>query len=389
MASISSDANPRMLEWARESAGYSQESAADSLKIETKELADWESGRRSPSFAVLRQLATRYKRPLLVFYLPEPPSNFTVVKDFRVLSGSISTDFSTELRRAIANAQERQEWAASYLEDLGADRCSLVSSVSQLANVQSVAENLRQQLEVTLGEQVGCQYDYSAFGLWKRKIEKLGVFVFQASKISVDEMRGFALPNPFAPVVVVNGADSYTAKSFTLIHELVHILLGVSAVYNGRTVANEPQSKIERFCNRVTGEVLIPRNDFIPRWPSNWKANDDSLISASAKRYHVSRLVIALRLVETGLADTDYLSGKWPLLQSYQKKRDGGAAIAQDKLTAARVGESFARLALSAYYANEIHGAGLTELLGMKLKHLPQLESRIYPNRVQTLLQAE
>ena len=89
------------------------------------------------------------------------------------------------------------------------------------------------------------------------------------------------------------------------------------------------------------------------------------------------------------MADADYLSAKWPLLQSRPKKREGEVKIPQHILTTARMGESFARLALSAYYANEIHGGGLSELLGMKLKHLPRLESRVYSDRVQHLFQAE
>jgi Zn-dependent peptidase ImmA (M78 family) len=252
-----------------------------------------------------------------------------------------------------------------------------------------VGENLRRRLGVQLRDQSQCASESAAFGVWKRQVEDLGVFVFQTSGVDVEEMRGFALANALAPVIVVNSADSYTAKSFTLIHELAHLLFGVSAVYAGRPTATEPQDKIERFCNGVAAEVLVPRADFISRMPSDWNRDDDNAISTAARLYRVSRLVIGLRLVETGLADSEYLRTKWPLLQSKRRKPDTSGPIPRHTLTLSRAGESFTKLALAAYYANDIHGGDLTELLDMKLKHLPKLEARLYPNRIQPLLKAE
>ena len=390
-ASVSSGANHRMIEWARKKAGYSQSDIAAALKVDVDSVTEWESGTSSPTLAVLRQLAKHYHRPLIVFYLPEPPRDFSVVKDFRFLPASADKEFSPELRRAIRRAQERQEWAASYLEDIGASKCELVASLKVATpNVCDAAANLRQHLGVRLEDQFQSQHDSAAFGLWKKAVEALGVFVFQIGGISVEDMRGFALSNPFAPIVVVNGSDYYTAKTFTLVHEMAHILLGVSAVYGGRPTMNEPQDRIERFCNRVAANVLVPRDDFLSHIPSDWKSRDDIVISEMARRYRVSRLVIGQRLVETELADKEYLSNKWPSLQSRpQKKKEGPIAIPQHVLTTARVGESFTRLSLAAYYANDIHGGDLTELLGMKLKHLPKLESQVYPNRIRPLLKAE
>jgi Zn-dependent peptidase ImmA (M78 family) len=200
-------------------------------------------------------------------------------------------------------------------------------------------------------------------------------------------MRGCALPEKFAPVALINSKDADVAKTFTLIHELAHILLGESAITaSGSDFAIEPENTAERFCNHFAAEVLVPYDSFVELVPKGWQHRDDEFLQATARKYRVSRAVIAYRMVETGIAKREWLIEKWPTLQT--ASHQSGGPQPQHVLALSRNGTAFARLALSAYHGGHIHGGALYSLLGMKLKHLTQLESVLYPGQLRTGLGA-
>ncbi len=183
----------------------------------------------------------------------------------------------------------------------------------------------------------------------------------------------------YSPIIAINAQDSYTARMFSLIHEFGHLLLGQTAISD--TVYDEViphQSKVERFCNRLAAETLMPIDDFRNAIPADWKSRDDVVIADLAKRYGVSREAVLIRLIELSYVKREYVESK---RRKYEKSGRKGGGPTQWVKMIANNGYSFSRLVISAYDGGAIHGGQLTSLLGMNLKHLAQANHKLYPSK--------
>ena len=78
--SIPALVKPALLVWARERSGLKLEQVAQKLKLDPGLVSGWESGAERPTIPQVRRLGEIYKRPLAVFFLPEPPQGFRAMK---------------------------------------------------------------------------------------------------------------------------------------------------------------------------------------------------------------------------------------------------------------------------------------------------------------------
>lgn len=381
---VKSNATPKMLKWCRERAAVSLEDAAKVVQKQPDQISAWEAGKDSPTIGQLRKLAERYRRPLMVFYLDDPKQDFTItkVKDFRSLPKGIRRRFSEELMRAIRFVQERQAWAAEFLKEEAANPVEFIQTASLAMDADEVAGTLRKQIGVTFEEQAATPNSREAFNLWRRRTETMGVFVFQVPGIPLEEMRGCALPDKWSPAVIVNSADVFVARTFTLIHEVVHLLLGEPSVSGGGSTTFNPTTtqSIERFCNSVAGRTLVPTSNLNLLVPHKIRNGVEDTIHKLAAVFRVSRAVVAFRLMEEKAITTEQFYELWPLLFGDRPKASDDTRekkIPPHVLVLSRSGEAFTRLALSAYQTGAIHGGELWSLIRLKMKYLPRLEERL------------
>lgn len=375
-----------MLVWARETASLSQEEAAHAITVPVGRIQEWERGDDRPTVNQLRRLAERYKRPLSVFYLPEPPQGFQALRDFRRLPGAVDRRFSPQLAYEVRAAYERRLVAIEVLSDLGDEPAQLGVQARQQDDPEAVAARLRDRLGVTPAEQARWNDHFRA---WRDAVEAAGVLVFALSgahhQVDLEEMRGFAIAEQPLPVIVVNGKDRSPGRVFTLLHELAHVALGQSAIENDIEAGDALPAvdrAVERFCNRVAAAVLMPREDLfaepivVAKQGQRTPWSDEEII-ALARRYGVSRETLLLRLVELGRADAAFYQTK---RRAYARERElieepeatGFAPYRYQVL--GHLGRGFARLVLLGYHNNRLTLSTVSGYLGVQAKYVPIIE---------------
>jgi Zn-dependent peptidase ImmA (M78 family) len=267
-AKVKALVKPALLVWARESAGLTIEEAAKGVTTDPKKLAAWESGESQPSVPQLRKLATKYKRPLAVFYLAEPPRDFAPLRDFRRLPGQFAGVVSPALRAEIRNAYERRELGLELYDELAQPAPTFTLKATRHRDPEDLGGEIRAFLEVTYEQQSAWRDPRLAYNAWRALIEAKGVLVFQASRIPLKEMRGFVVAEDRLPVIAVNAADHYNARTFSLLDEFAHLVLRVSGIsdfseFNDDELRPPEERTIEVYCNQVVAAVLMPAKLFL------------------------------------------------------------------------------------------------------------------------------
>ena len=379
---------PEVAKWARESAGFTEEEAARKIGRPPDEIAAWESGELRPSMSQIRKASEVYKRPLAVFFLPEPPLDFATLRDFRRLPADVPTEYSPNLRFLIRQTRARQEWLRDFLESEDHPPLDFIGSARPSDNPVTLAQRIRETIGVTPDEIQACRTREDALQLWVSRSEMSGVFVFRAGnlrweKIDVVEARGFALSDEYAPFIFLNAQDAKAAQVFTLAHELAHLWLAESGVSNLRTAAKPTTETdiIEVFCNRVAAEILVPQSAFQERWQQ--KDPDKTLeerIQSQSRHFKVSEWVIARRLLDWGqISKTKYdklthdYEQEWQEVRQQQKESQAEGWPSPYRLKLINNGYAFSRVVLSAYQNGDVSGRDTSSLLGVKLDKIGNL----------------
>lgn len=302
--------NPEILAWARGTAGLTVDQAAHALAFQdtrrrsaVQRLIALEAGEEQPSRSVLLKMAKAYRRALLVFYLAQPPRTGDRGQDFRTVPGGTPPEYSPLLDALIRDIRGRQTAVHGLMEETDAQPVDFIGAATMNDPADDLAHRVTDRLQFSLDE-FRRQPDVSrAFSYLREKVEATGVYVLllgnlgsHHTNISVDTFRGFAIADPLAPFIVINDQDAQAAWSFTGLHELTHLWLGTTGISGTST-----EARIERYCNDVAGEILLPTAE-IRALADLRRATVDELInviSPFANARKISRAMVAYKLLRT------------------------------------------------------------------------------------------
>jgi Zn-dependent peptidase ImmA (M78 family) len=203
--------------------------------------------------------------------------------------------------------------------------------------------------------------------------------VFQAAGIEVSELRGAAIADPIAPAILVNLHDSYTGRIFTLLHELTHILLGISALTDmGEADSTSPSAQIETFCNKVAAAALMPSDAFIAAFADLQHSlhSQQDVVSRLSTLFRTSREAALHRASEFGLVtpgDAQSLLSEFRRQFAQLRQKARNAVVPWPRKIASRTGRLFLEEVTSAWDNEFLTGGEVSDLLQTKLDHLPKI----------------
>ncbi|KSV75577.1 hypothetical protein N185_17205 [Sinorhizobium sp. GW3] len=323
--------NPAILRWARETAGLTLEEAAEKVGIGAargkpgaERLAVLEGGEAEPSRPVLLKMANQYRRPLLTFYMAEPPKAVARGEDFRTLPDHYAQRDEALVSALLREVRARQEMVRSLLEtEDEALALPFVGSSDKRDGADALAARIIQTLSFNLQDfrRSPRPGGPKGFAYLRERVEAAGIFVLlignlgsHHSALNVELFRGFALADPVAPFIVINDQDSETAWSFTLLHELVHVFLGQTGVSGSK--AGTP---VEIFCNDVAGRILLPASELMQEFDLRGASQAQVIarIEEIAASRQVSNSMVAYKLFREGLIGHDM----WAAVTSFYRQQ--------------------------------------------------------------------
>lgn len=300
--------NGKMLTWAREDCGLSLEDAA--LKLGYKDSKQSSAAEKllhvektgEISKSAFTKAQTTYRKPVLTYYLNEPPIPTSVGEDFRTPESAGDPRQNNIVKAILSNVVARQSMIKELLvtED-EVQHLKFIGSLNMSMEPETAATKIRELFDITLTEyRKGTDYGRS-FNYLRKKIEAKGIFVLikgnlgnYHSDVEVGTFRGFAISDEIAPFIVINHQEAKSSRAYTLVHELTHVLLGKTGIS-----ADVGEDKVERFCDRVASLVLLSDHElkyFSPATELFSQLSKDISDFALAKK--VSSTQVAYRLFQ-------------------------------------------------------------------------------------------
>lgn len=322
-------------------------------------IEDIESRKRCPTFRQLDILAEMYNVPRWVFISDQLPSEYNYVKSvpaFRQFAEQAEEAFSDpKVRGVAAQVKQLRELVIELRKDMHEPVepfCPPEVEI-QSSSFTKIAKAIRSWLNVE---------NNLEFPKWKEKLEQKGIFVFMTDKyrgwshIRKGVFRGLAMYYPVLPIIIINQSDAYRAYSFTLFHELGHLIKEENDVDSW----NERNEKEEEWCNQLAGEVLMPENQFrdVVKIEGITELHN---IEKIAKKFLVSSYACLVRLQNLNIIKRkQYLDFERQMKEEYEewerKKKEslGGASRDRVREVLNQYGNIYIRTLFQAYHNKEI-----------------------------------
>lgn len=296
--------NIQILKKCREQMGLSQ---AD-VKKKVKKIAEIEDADREPTPKQLTTLAELYQVPRWVFIENKLPLEYQYERMPTFRQFKKSTTFNLpKLRQLVSRVEQYRRLFLELREDMDEPVPQFFTSVAPSDSAEQTAKAVRKWLNLV------APLDFDSL---REKLEEQNIFIFMTSKykgwsqIDKESFRGLSIFYDILPVIVINDSDYKKSQSFTLFHELGHLLKKHMAIG-----CENIRKKKEKWCDELAGCVLMPSDSNI----LNQSIDQLREIKKVAKQFKVSPYSCLVRLKQLGaINQKKYISFENQLKKEYK-----------------------------------------------------------------------
>lgn len=363
--------DPSALTWARKVSHVTAEELAKALSVKVERVAEFEGGDALPTFRQLTLMAAKLDRPLGFFFAPPPAvPDVPGTADFRGRAhSSLPADLAREMRRA-------EQHRDALLDLAGAPARRLPEGAITWKSVAARAVALRTFFGLTDAFVPPESQNNQVFNFWRGLLEENGVLVFQVTKISLDTFRGLSVYHDDLPMILVNGADSAMGRTFTLFHEVAHLINRTSGLCALHDSVDE-----EALANNFAASFLMPESAV--RAQLDDAVEPEAAAEQLARHFKVSLLAAAVRLRRLDVIDDADLEAvrsasdeNWQRVRDAQKQKEG--FVPPWRLRYRDLGPTYIGAVADALEDRRVDLVDATYLLNARLPMVEQLLNEYY-----------
>lgn len=370
--------DPARLKSLRTRLGIPLDAAAKRVHVAEATLAKWESEWATLPIETLQKVARSYKRNWYVFLLEDEIGKPAIPHDFRRRRDAAATLGSDSLI-AIDEAWLRLDKIEAVNEGQSLAPVTHRLRVSKDSDPEDVAARFRQKLGLAETFPAPASDAYAALRAWVEALTAAGLYISQVS-MPTEEIRAFCLSRGSADLIVLSNKDWPTARIFSLIHEVGHLLLGTDAMCQP-VEADSPGSghQEEPWCNRFAAAVLMPRAALEGNHRFHELLDGEIKIGAGralAKEIGVSELALFRRLETFGhITTAQYQDLQDEADENWDARSDSGSSgfLIHSKRIVSKESPLLVRHIFDSYERGDLSYREVGMLLDAPLRSIPKI----------------
>jgi Zn-dependent peptidase ImmA (M78 family) len=268
----------------------------------------------------------------------------------------------------------RRELALDLAEEQDIELRQL-PKIEKAGGPELLGGQVRELLKVTGEEQRTWRDPRKSYKGWRSRVESAGALVFQVTGVAPSEVLGFSLTEQPLPIIGINRKLAPNGRTFTLLHEFVHVLLRESSLCDiEESFARPPQEQAtEVFCNAVAAAALIPRDALLAdplvsrhSRPRDWS---DEELDAIARNFGVSKHVALRRLLTVGRTTQTFYAPRaasWRVYEPAPAREDENFKRNMPQEIVSDLGRPFVRMIIESYLNSNLSLSDASHYLGLR-----------------------